>query len=209
MAPGQGHQGRCSDIKEFLVVAAVNKKNRNTRTIVVTLCNSKLISDIGGSLSITATGQYIQLWNLMQSTEFSPNQEDRFIWKWTSNQRYSALLAYRAFFLSQCSIPGVKPLPPPTPGCKFFIWLVLLGCTDCSSMDCKIVTLAHSAHRAQKQSTICCSLVSSVRRCELGHPRSISQTHALILSCEGILLSLLSSRHHFFVLTGLPHKKLL
>jgi hypothetical protein len=52
--------------------------------------------------------QYVDLWIRLQSVHLDEQSNDKFIWKWTVNQQYSASSAYRAFFLGQCSIPGAK-----------------------------------------------------------------------------------------------------
>jgi hypothetical protein len=54
--------------------------------------------------------QYVDLWIRLQSVHLDEQSNDKFIWKWTVNQQYSASSAYRAFFLGQCSIPGAKEL---------------------------------------------------------------------------------------------------
>jgi hypothetical protein len=58
----------------------------------------------------------------------NPEIADRFIWKLSPNQQYSAACAYRAFFHGQCAISGAKELSKMiVPArCKFFIWLALL-----------------------------------------------------------------------------------
>jgi hypothetical protein len=74
------------------------------------LQNDRWIVDITGSLSITALVHYVSVWTSMQEIQLDQGREDRFIWKWSSNQQYSASSAYRAFFHGQSSIPGAKEL---------------------------------------------------------------------------------------------------
>jgi hypothetical protein len=65
--------------------------------------------------------------------------EDRFIWKWTASQQYSAASAYRAFFHGQCGLPGARTLAKTrAPACcKFFIWLSLLDrCWTSARLQC-------------------------------------------------------------------------
>jgi hypothetical protein len=44
----------------------------------------------------------------IQSVQLNAQTEEKFIWKWTANQRYSASSAYCAFFLGQCGVPGAR-----------------------------------------------------------------------------------------------------
>jgi hypothetical protein len=54
---------------------------------------------IVGSLSVTALAQYVATWERMQDIQLALDREDKFVWKWTNNQQYSASSAYKAFFL--------------------------------------------------------------------------------------------------------------
>jgi hypothetical protein len=53
---------------------------------------------------------------------------DKFIWKWSPNQQYSASLVYKAFYLVQCEVTTSKGIhnTRALPSCKFFMWLALL-----------------------------------------------------------------------------------
>jgi hypothetical protein len=86
------------------------------------------VHDITGSLSMPALAQYLTLWAKLQQIHLSSSVDDRFIWKWSARQCYSASLAYKAFFQGQCGVPGAKVLckARAPPQCKFFIWLSLL-----------------------------------------------------------------------------------
>jgi len=52
---------------------------------------------------------------------------DRFVWKWSSDGKYSASSAYRAFFVGATSLLGAKELwkVKAPPQVKFFSWLAL------------------------------------------------------------------------------------
>lgn len=112
-----------------LVWAAVPKRTRNTRLVRDALVGTIWARDVTGSLSVPALRQYLHLWYRLQRINIDQNQEDKFIWKWTQNQQYSASSAYRAFFIGQCGVPGAKELTKTraTPRCKFFFWHVFLG----------------------------------------------------------------------------------
>jgi hypothetical protein len=83
------------------------------------LQNATWIRDISGSISVTALTHYVHLWTRLSDVQLVASQPDKFIWKWTSNQQFSAASAYRAFFHGQCSILGASTLcktrAPPTP----------------------------------------------------------------------------------------------
>jgi hypothetical protein len=111
------------------VSAAVSPRLRRARTVAGALVNMQWIRDDSGSLSTQALSQYVVLWERIQGVQLIANVEDRFVWKWTATQQYSAASAYRAFFHDQCGLPVAwtlaKTLTPAR--CKFFIWLSLLG----------------------------------------------------------------------------------
>jgi hypothetical protein len=103
-------------------------KSRSCRVVADALLNDRWIADIKGSLSVSALAQYVAVWDKMQDIVLIQDREDKFIWKWTSNQQYSSSSAYRAFFYDQCSILGAKEISKAVapPHCKFFIWLAIM-----------------------------------------------------------------------------------
>jgi hypothetical protein len=92
------------------LMQAVPKRICASRTVTVALHNNQWIMNISGSLSVSALVQYVSVWTSMQDIQLDQGRQDKFIWKWTSNQQYSASSAYRAFFLGQSSLPGAKEL---------------------------------------------------------------------------------------------------
>jgi hypothetical protein len=104
-----------------LVVTTVQPRARKSSLVTDSLQNAQWIHNIIDSLSVQALTQYITLWSRMHDVHLT-NESDRFIWKWSANQQYSAASAYRAFFHGHCGIAGAKELSkvraPPT--CKFF-----------------------------------------------------------------------------------------
>jgi hypothetical protein len=57
-------------------------------------------------------------------------KRDKFMWRWTADQQYSASSTYKAFFQGQrAAILGAKELSKARapPSCKFFFWLALLS----------------------------------------------------------------------------------
>jgi hypothetical protein len=47
--------------------------------------------------------QFLLIWDAVLHVQLSPGVEDRLVWRWTSNQRYSARSVYQAFFYGQHS----------------------------------------------------------------------------------------------------------
>jgi hypothetical protein len=110
------------------VITTVSKWVRSSRLVVDALHENQWIRDITGSLSTTVNHQYVWLWDQLQTLQLCHDVQDKFMWKWSSSQQYSASSAYRAFFCGQCGIPGAKVLSKTKapPSDKFFIWLMLL-----------------------------------------------------------------------------------
>jgi hypothetical protein len=108
-----------------LVVVAVHPRMCKTRLVADGLQNACWIQDISDSLVPLA--QYVTLWSKMQDVQLN-GESDKFVWKRTSNQQYSAASAYGAFFYGQCGIAGAKELSKlwASPRSKFFLCLALL-----------------------------------------------------------------------------------
>ena len=73
--------------------------------------------------------QYLRVWNVLRDVSLNPMQEDRFVWRWSADGKYSASSAYRAFFVGSTSLLGAKELSKAKapPRVKFFFWLALHG----------------------------------------------------------------------------------
>lgn len=73
--------------------------------------------------------QYLHVWRVICGVVLDLVQEDRFVWRWTADDRYSVSSAYRAFFNGSASLPGAKELwkTKAPPRVKFFLWLALHG----------------------------------------------------------------------------------
>jgi hypothetical protein len=97
--------------------------------VVDTLYENQWIHDITGALSTMTLVQYVWLWERMQNVQLHQGSNDKFIWRWSQSQQYTASSAYQAFFHDQCGIPGAKVLSKIRAplAAKFFIGLTLLG----------------------------------------------------------------------------------
>jgi hypothetical protein len=104
----------------------VPKRVRKSRLVRDAIPHASWIQDISGSLSGQALREYVHLWVSIQSGHLQEGTPDRFLSRWTSDQRYSTSSAYHAFFVGQSGIPGTSVLrkarAPPT--CKFFLTLL-------------------------------------------------------------------------------------
>jgi hypothetical protein len=133
--------GSCVADLAPLVVAAVRPHVRKRLLIMEGLQDDQWILDIVGSLSVPALAQYIAFWDCVQHIHLN-NEPDRFIWKWITNQQYSASSAYRAFFHGQCGIAGAKELskvraPLPAKSSYGHRFLVVRGLRrDCNATTC-------------------------------------------------------------------------
>jgi hypothetical protein len=105
---------------------AVPKGTRKSRLVRDAIPQASWIQDISCFVSVQALREYVHLWVRIQSVHLQERIPDRFLWRWTSDQKYSTSSAYHAFYIGQSGIPGMlrKARAPPT--CKFLLWLALL-----------------------------------------------------------------------------------
>jgi hypothetical protein len=115
------------------VYALVPKRRRKARTVRQALVNRTWITDIVRAPSALALWQYVQLWGRLRDTHLSAEQ-DRMIWRWTTDGQYSSRSCYDALFqgaiISSSWRLNWKSWAPPR--VKFFIWpaLTWLACLD-------------------------------------------------------------------------------
>jgi hypothetical protein len=89
----------------------------------------RLLGSIHHRLALSARPPAIPcVMERIQAINLEETAPDRFVWKWSSTNQYSASSAYRAFFIGQTGILGAKELhkvrvPPVS---KIFVWLALL-----------------------------------------------------------------------------------
>ena len=82
--------------------------------------------DCGPNLSAAAIHEFLSLWVGLREVQLDTGSEDKLVWRWESNSRYSSRSAYRAFFAGKTLAAGAdqvwKSRAPH--GCRFFAWLV-------------------------------------------------------------------------------------
>ncbi|KAF8669944.1 hypothetical protein HU200_051126 [Digitaria exilis] len=109
------------------LLQAVGPRIRKTRTVHEALQDKRWVRDITGGLTVQVILDYLFIWEKVYRWSLVQDVEDRPIWKWTADNKFTTASAYQAFFLGQHAIPGAKLLAgTKAPGkCKFFLWLVL------------------------------------------------------------------------------------
>jgi hypothetical protein len=86
-------------IKEMApeVYALVSKRRRKARMVREALIDRAWIPDIAGAPSALALWQYVQLWGRLREVQLSA-EHDRMVWRWTTEDRYSASSCYDTLF---------------------------------------------------------------------------------------------------------------
>jgi hypothetical protein len=118
-------QGPLRDWAPDLYRIATRKK----RTVATELYNNNWIRSVAKLNTPIQLAQYLQVWDLVQSTQISPQQPDSIRWTLTADGNYSASSAYLAQFNG--SFPKFKAEKiwdaHAEPKCKLFSWLALHG----------------------------------------------------------------------------------
>jgi hypothetical protein len=98
---------------------AVPKGTRKSRVVRDAIPQASWIQDISCFVSVQALREYVHLWVRIQSVHLQERIPDRFLWRWTSDQKYSTSSAYHAFYIGQSGIPGMLPKARAPPTCKY------------------------------------------------------------------------------------------
>jgi len=72
---------------------AISRTDRK-RTIKDALMHNRWASDIRGALTTQVLCQYLQVWEMLRRMSLNPLQSDRFVWRWSADDTYSASSAY-------------------------------------------------------------------------------------------------------------------
>lgn len=107
----------------FATISRVGKK----RTVREGVLQHRWARDIVGAPTVQVLCQYLRVWSIIRDLVLHPLQEDRFVWRWTPDGKYSASSAYRAYFAGSASLLGAKELwqTKAPPRVKFFFWIAL------------------------------------------------------------------------------------
>jgi hypothetical protein len=96
-------------------------------TAIAALDGQLWMQDIHSPLTVPVIAQYLLIRPMLDAVVLTPVLQDRVIWQWNASGEYNARSAYRAMFLGQCSILGVKELwkVKAPRKCLFTVWLAL------------------------------------------------------------------------------------
>jgi hypothetical protein len=131
-------QGR--NVKDLVprLLAAVPRRIQNSRTVHAALTNISWLNDIKGALTVEVLADFLELWDAILIVNLYPDREDKHIFRFAHNGKYSAKAAYESLFIGStyfehceriCHVygfgtPGAPPPPPPK--CKIFLWFAAL-----------------------------------------------------------------------------------
>jgi len=104
----------------------VPKRIANRLTVAEALPGRHWVRTIGGGVTAPATVEYLRLWHAVSGITLNENQ-DRMVWRWTSDGGFTVRLAYRALHLGSHPIPGcVRVWEVWAPlRVKLFLWLAI------------------------------------------------------------------------------------
>lgn len=106
--------------------AAISRAGKK-RTVKDGVFQHRWARDIVGAPTVQVLCQYLRVWRIIRDLVLHPLQEDRFVWRWSTDGKYSASSAYQAFFAGSVSMPGAKELwrTKAPARVKFFFWIAL------------------------------------------------------------------------------------
>jgi hypothetical protein len=73
----------------------VNRRSIESTTVAAGLQGRAWVRQITGGITMPVTREYLKLWDQVMQVQLS-NGEDRLIWRWTADRKYSSKSAYRA-----------------------------------------------------------------------------------------------------------------
>jgi hypothetical protein len=109
--------------------AAVPKRNLNTRSVQEALTDRRWLTDIRGAVSVGVLVDFLDLWDILSSINLLQNQEDKHIFRFATDGKYSAKAAYESLFIGSTNFGHWERIwhswAPPK--CNFFFngWLLL------------------------------------------------------------------------------------
>lgn len=76
----------------------VPKRRASRRTVLEALTDNAWVHDIQGALTVGIFTDYLQLWDLLSDVELQPQVDDCHTFRFASNGKYSAKVAYNCLF---------------------------------------------------------------------------------------------------------------
>jgi hypothetical protein len=120
------HGRNVMDIAPRLLLA-VPRRIQNSRTVHTALANRSWLNDIQGALIVEVLADYLDLWDVILTVNINPHREDKHIFRFAHNGKYSAKVAYESLFIGSAYFEHCDRVWHSwSPPCKFFIWLVAL-----------------------------------------------------------------------------------
>ena len=86
------------------------------------------IADIRGALTVGVLADYFTLWDTLSTIQLHPEREDKHIFRFAQDGKYSTKAAYESLFVGsiQFDHSGKMWQSWAPPKCKFFLWLAAL-----------------------------------------------------------------------------------
>ncbi|WVZ77498.1 hypothetical protein U9M48_025357 [Paspalum notatum var. saurae] len=108
-----------------VLAASIPRRTACSLTVAEGLQDRLWIRGITGGLTVTIITEYLRLWTLLEEVQLQGDAEDRVIWKWSADGKYSTSSAYKALHLGSVALPGSELiwrswLPLRV---KIFLWL--------------------------------------------------------------------------------------
>lgn len=75
------------------------KRILNTRSVQEALTDRRWLTDIRGAVSVGVLVDFLDLWDILSSINLLQNQEDKHIFRFATDGKYSAKAAYESLFI--------------------------------------------------------------------------------------------------------------
>ncbi|KAK1564018.1 hypothetical protein QYE76_017985 [Lolium multiflorum] len=102
-----------------------------------------------------ALSEFFLLWQRLANIQLDPEREDVLLWRWSTDDIYSAKLAYEAFFAGQVRASVSEQIwrSRAPYSCKFFAWLASKNRCWTEGFDigvCRVCRSVRFAIRSQR-----------------------------------------------------------
>lgn len=85
------------------LLLVVPRRIQNSRTVHTTLANRSWLNDIQGALTVEVLvevlADYLDLWDAINTGNINPHREDKHIFRFAYNGKYSSKVAYESLFI--------------------------------------------------------------------------------------------------------------
>jgi hypothetical protein len=100
---------------------------RKNRTVFEAITDNKWIRDVDYSMTHQIIAEFIELWERPDVFNLQEDQEDKIIWRFTSDGQYTARSAYGLQLegSTRCRTTTLTWTSRAPPKCRFFLWLLL------------------------------------------------------------------------------------